>query len=313
MRVAKKSASGKEAEVEKRKSSVKEKCIAIARILILAGWVMVVVLAMELALGYLLIFILGQETLGTPVWEAVYSALSYILAFLIIEFLTPVLGNLGLKWLTRVSEENQLSDAKPGESTKAETSVVQERTAKRRGIGVLHGYFRPANREELGLSGWPTWLDIVFGILGYITTILLAAGATALFNNFAWFDADQTQNLIFSPYIEGSERLIAFVILVLVAPVAEELIFRGWLYGKSRKTLGKSLGKWGSIVLSILIVSVAFGAMHGQWNVGVTVFMLSAVACILRELTGTVYAGMLVHMIQNGMAFYLLYVIGVGG
>lgn len=281
------------------KASGRERWIAIAKTVVLAGWVAAAVIAIEFLIGKILIFTLGRELLMTPVWEAIYGGISYVSAFLIIEFLTPALGNLGEKWLARM--EN-----------KGFSEIIKTAKTRKKGFWVSRGRFRAANREELGLRGWPTWLDIVFGILGYVATILLAAGATEIFSNFAWFDSEQSQNLIFSPYIEGADRMIAFFVLVLVAPVAEELIFRGWLYGKSRKILGEKLGHWGSIVLSILFVSVAFGALHGQWNVGVTTFVLSAVACVLRELTGTVYAGMLVHMIQNGMAFYLLYVIGAG-
>ena len=52
--------------------------------------------------------------------------------------------------------------------------------------------------------------------------------------------------------------------------------------------------------------------MHFQWNVGVNVFALSVVLCALREITGTIYAGILTHMIKNGVAFYLLYLVGIG-
>ena len=31
---------------------------------------------------------------------------------------------------------------------------------------------------------------------------------------------------------------------------------------------------------------------------------------VLREITGTIYAGVLTHMLRNGVAFYYLYVIG---
>ena len=41
------------------------------------------------------------------------------------------------------------------------------------------------------------------------------------------------------------------------------------------------------------------------------VFALSVALCVLREITGTIYAGILTHMIKNGVAFYLLYVMGM--
>ena len=97
---------------------------------------------------------------------------------------------------------------------------------------------------------------------------------------------------------------MAFISLVVIAPIAEEIIFRGWLYGKLRARL--------SLIPAVLLTSILFGAVHGQWNVGVNVFVMSIVMCLQREITGTVYSGIILHMLKNGIAFYLLYIIGIG-
>lgn len=161
-----------------------------------------------------------------------------------------------------------------------------------------------SSRESLGLRGLPTWTDIGLAPIGYAISLLLASGLTALFNLFTWFNANEAQNLGYSPYLVGTERGLAFVMLAIIAPIAEEIIFRGWLYGKLRI----KIPKW----VAILVTSLVFGLIHLQWNVGVTVFCMSIVTCILREITGTIYAGMLVHMLSNGVAFFLVYVVGVG-
>jgi len=101
----------------------------------------------------------------------------------------------------------------------------------------------------------------------------------------------------------GGERVVAFILLVVIAPIAEEIVFRGFLYGKLRI----AAPKW----LAILIISFLFGLIHFQWNVGISVFAMSVVSCTLREITGTIYAGTLVHMINNGVAFFLVYVLGI--
>jgi membrane protease YdiL (CAAX protease family) len=61
-------------------------------------------------------------------------------------------------------------------------------------------------------------------------------------------------------------------------------------------------------VPAILITSVLFGIMHGQWKVGVTVFAMSIGMCVMRELTGTIWSGIILHMIKNGIAFFFLFV-----
>ena len=167
------------------------------------------------------------------------------------------------------------------------------------------------SRSELGLTGWPTWTDVGLSPVAFIVSTLLAAGLVALFSIFPWFDANEAQDVGFNIYMSGGDRIIAFLTLVVVAPIAEEIIFRGWLYGKIREKLNGKVPERVGILISILIVSVLFGAIHMQWNVGVNVFCLSVVLCVLREITGTIYAGILTHMVKNGLAFYLLYVLGV--
>ena len=112
---------------------------------------------------------------------------------------------------------------------------------------------------------------------------------------------EQEQDVGFNNLIGRAEMIEGFIALVIIAPIAEELIFRGWLYGKLRARM--------TAVSAIIICSVLFGILHGQWNVGITVFAMSVVMCLIRELTGTIWSGILVHMLKNGIAFYLLYVV----
>lgn len=236
-------------------------------------WVVASVIASQLIVGYLAIILVGADIYRQPVGTAVCSALAYILAMALIILLPP-----------------QIMARKRGKATKNTKSV---------------------SRKELGLNGLFTWTDIGLAPVGFIVYLLAAAGITAVFSLFPWFDAGEAQDVGFNLIMSGGDRILAFVTLVIVAPVAEEIIFRGWLYGKLRnKYLGKMSDTAGMMV-AILIVSLIFGLVHLQWNVGVNVFALSIILCGLREITGTIYAGILLHMLKNGVAFYLLYVLGV--
>lgn len=166
---------------------------------------------------------------------------------------------------------------------------------------IFRKKIKKPTRELMGFKGLPTWTDIGLGVVGYIATIIIAAILTTIFRNFPWFNANEVQDVGYSIYMQGWERGLAFISLVIVAPITEELIFRGWLYGKLRSRIHR--------VLAILIVSLLFAVIHFQWNVGITVFCLSVVNCIMREVTGTTYAGILTHMLNNGIAFVLLYVL----
>ena len=156
-------------------------------------------------------------------------------------------------------------------------------------------------RDELGLRGLFTWTDIGLGVVGFIVAMiaasLLSMIAAAIFK---WIDLEQVQEVGFSNLSGFFEMMLAFVTLVVIAPVCEEILFRGWLYGKLRART------WA--MPAMILVAILFGIVHGQWNVGITVAAMSIVMCLIREMTGTIWGGMIVHMIKNGLAYYLLFV-----
>ena len=183
---------------------------------------------------------------------------------------------------------------------------------------------------ELGLNGLPTWTDIGLSIVGLLVYLLLAAVFTSIFSVFPWFDISESQDVGFGTILSPVDRIIVFLILCVIAPIAEEVVFRGFLYQKikalffkknsseqrtrSQKKKLSFITKRELLAISIatFITSLAFGIMHGQWNVGVNVFAMSIVLCFMREITGSIYAGIILHIIKNTIAFYLVYIALVG-
>lgn len=161
-----------------------------------------------------------------------------------------------------------------------------------------------SDRDSLGLTGLPTWTDILISPVGLIVYFILAALFVSIFSKvFPWFNSEQSQDVGFAAESLTSrlDYVLAFITLVVVAPIAEETTFRGLLYGKLRSSKV-------NVVIAMLITSIVFSALHGQWNVGVNVFCMSLVMCFMREVTGTIYSSILLHMLKNGLAFYLLYI-----
>ena len=163
-------------------------------------------------------------------------------------------------------------------------------------------------KEQLGFKNFPTWTDIGLAPAGFVIYFILAAILITIFSQFPFFDANEAQELGYDYLNSGLDRVVAFFALCIVAPISEEIIFRGWLYDKLRNVIpGKKL----SVILSNLLVSILFGIMHGQWNVGVNVFAMSLVLCELREITGTIHSGILLHILKNTLAFVLIYILGI--
>lgn len=160
---------------------------------------------------------------------------------------------------------------------------------------------RAVTRAGLGVARQMCWGDIGLGMAGYVIYFLIFIAVTLTLSKLIpAYNADQAQDLGFN-VLFGIERTIGFIVLVVVAPLAEELVMRGFLFGKLRES---KMPFWPAA----LIVSVAFGIAHGQWNVGVDTFILSMVACYLREMTGTIWPGVIIHMLKNAVAYILLFV-----
>lgn len=168
-------------------------------------------------------------------------------------------------------------------------------------FGVPYVAFkRRVTLETLGLSRLMTWTDIGLAPLTYIGYVLTLLVVLAFITNFIpGFQADQAQDIGFKSLTNQAGYILAFTTLVVIAPVAEEVLFRGYLYGKMRRHV--------PVWAAALATSILFAGVHGQWNVAVDTFILSMFLCGLRELTGSVWAGILVHMIKNGVAFYILF------
>lgn len=169
------------------------------------------------------------------------------------------------------------------------------------------------SRKLLGIDRLPSWTDIGLAPVGYITylisTTVVMGVVVALISGFP---ATQTQDIGFQTLGSQLDNLLAFLTLVVLAPIAEELLFRGYLYGKLKSHT--------PTIIAAIAASLLFAFVHLQWdvqngmlvftqfNVAVDVFVLSLVLCALRSLTGSIWAGVLLHMIKNGIAYYILFI-----
>lgn len=155
--------------------------------------------------------------------------------------------------------------------------------------------------EDIGLHRLPFWRDILMAPAGLVVYLVLSAVLMlAISALFPGFDSNQHQDTGFSSITQQYQLILAFITLVVIAPVAEEVLFRGYLFGKLRKIV--------PVWIAIVITSLLFAAIHGAWNLAIDTFALSVVLCLLRLSTGSLWASMLLHMIKNGIAFYILFV-----
>lgn len=89
---------------------------------------------------------------------------------------------------------------------------------------------------------------------------------------------------------------IQVLLIVFGAAIAEEICFRGMLFGGLRERLPK--------VPAALVAGLVFGALHAFTGISAVppLIVLGAVFCLLYEKTGSIVPGMLLHMLNNSVA-----------
>ena len=88
--------------------------------------------------------------------------------------------------------------------------------------------------------------------------------------------------------------LAALLVMAVLAPLVEELVFRGLLYGWLE-------GRWGSAV-AFIVSSLAFAAAHYEWKHIVLVLPLGLLFGYLRRRTNSLVPSLAAHMVNNGFA-----------
>ena len=154
--------------------------------------------------------------------------------------------------------------------------------------------------RHIGLT-LPRAKDVLMVLPAFVAYFIFSALVTSLVAVFfKSFNSDQVQNVGFEN-LQGFGLLTAgFISLVILTPIFEEIIFRGYLF----KGLRVRLPFW----VSAVITSIIFAAAHWQWNVSLDVFGLSLVLCFLTEKSKSLGPAMALHALKNSLAFILLFV-----
>lgn len=167
------------------------------------------------------------------------------------------------------------------------------------------------DKSAIGLGRLPSWSDIGLGILSVLPYYLLAAAVVWVgVSVLQVIDPTVGQEIAFKNVSTRLDYMLVFITFVVVAPFAEELLFRGYFLGK----LSDYWGKW----LAVIATAIIFGLLHlpgftedgvvWQWGAAADTFTMGLVAGILRQLSGSIWAGVLLHSIKNAVAFYFLFI-----
>ena len=167
---------------------------------------------------------------------------------------------------------------------------------------ALAGYLRLRRFDLNSLGG--------FGRIGFFRTVvtggilMLAAYPLILLGDII------TQRLLRGPpqkqaivemFSESStleQRIIIIVLAVSLAPVAEEFIFRFFIYGVAKRYVGRVVG----VIASALL----FAAVHGHLPSFAPLFVLGSCFAIAYEWSGSILVPMTMHALFNAMTLTAL-------
>jgi len=130
------------------------------------------------------------------------------------------------------------------------------------------------------------------GLLWLVVTYPLILATQALVQHFTG-RTDDSQMIVryFLEHPDLKHRGAVILMAVVVAPVAEEIIFRGYFYGVIRR--------YGGRIPAILISSLLFAAIHLHLPSFPGLFLLAVILCFLYERTGSLWGNITMHAAFN--------------
>lgn len=124
----------------------------------------------------------------------------------------------------------------------------------------------------------------------WLLALIVYLGVQSILSNWVKFDDEK-----FMQMINGSKNLLLAFVLVVVAPIMEESIFRGYLYKAWRNT---RLGFIGTLILTSVLFTLIHGVQY-TWPLLAFLFVFSLLLGFAREKTGSIFTSIILHAVNN--------------
>jgi membrane protease YdiL (CAAX protease family) len=150
-----------------------------------------------------------------------------------------------------------------------------------------------------GSLGWRKWNPDAGGKGPGPWVYFFSGSALAIFVVLASSQVHTKEHIPIQEVLKNrNSALLLMCMAVLVAPLVEETIFRGYLYPLFARTFGIGPG--------IVLTGTLFGLMHGSqlgwtWGIVLLLILVGIIFTFVRARTGTVVASFLLHLGYNSM------------
>jgi membrane protease YdiL (CAAX protease family) len=223
-------------------------------------------------------------------WSIVLGLLLYLVGQLgVSEFLPPLLTRAG------VVSSSEVLNAASGTTFTALNFwllIVSDIVSAALIVALVLSFYKE-KLSSLGLTTKKLPKAILYGVMGFFVAFILADIAAYPIQQHFGVDTTQ-QALSQSAAVSG---LLPLVLLsgVIIAPIAEEIVFRGYLY----KAFRDRFKPWYAIIMSAAL----FSAIHLEPLAAVPLFVIGVVLAYVYEKTDNLMAPIALHMLNNAVAF----------
>lgn len=171
-------------------------------------------------------------------------------------------------------------------------------------VTLLRWYKKPVKKYlKLDKSLNAREVGRVFAV--YATYFVCLVVVTVLVDSLLPVNVSQEQELGLSAPKAFIDYAQIFIMLAVLPPIFEEILFRGFLFQTLRRRIG--------LMSSAVLTSILFGAAHLEyenlnWIAAIDTLIFSGFLIYLVHKQKSLYGAILLHAIKNSIAFYVLFV-----
>lgn len=117
-----------------------------------------------------------------------------------------------------------------------------------------------------------------------------------------YFDRDP-MDFVAPLFASTDSKWLLIVVIVLVAPLYEELVFRGLLWSAIAEQFDRRRG----IIIASVVTSLIFAFIHQQYQLYEmgAIAVLALIFCYVRVKSSSILLPMLLHVVNNGLAMVM--------
>ncbi len=149
--------------------------------------------------------------------------------------------------------------------------------------------FKPPDARVIGIA-----------LLGAIAMIVVVNGTGALIDTLLHTKHQQAAIQLFLAERNMGVKILFAVLAVIVAPIAEEMAFRVFVFNAVRR--------YQPFLLAALVSGVLFGAAHADKFAFIPLVFGGMILCTVYSRSKNAFASMITHGIFNGVSVALLFV-----